>query len=215
MRHQQLAELGELGEAQHPVALGEDLVEDLLEPDDLARAAADGRAVVQQLGRVVADLLELGHRGQHVAAPLDALGVLDLLHHVVDDGLVERGLLGGEPVVLLDLDLLGQVVDDGRVGLDPAQQVGPGDRAQPLRRLGLRRAARPGSRSGRGSARRMPSRPGLRKSMIDHSSASRFSTGVPVSATRCSARIRRTALAARDRLFLTACASSSTSRRHS
>jgi hypothetical protein len=51
--------------------------------------------------------------------------------------------------------------------------------------------------------------------MIDHSSASRFSIGVPVSATRCSARNRRTAFAARDRLFFTACASSSTTRFHS
>ncbi|CKR64569.1 Uncharacterised protein [Mycobacterium tuberculosis] len=51
--------------------------------------------------------------------------------------------------------------------------------------------------------------------MIDHSSASRFSIGVPVSATRCAARSRRTALAARDRLFFTAWASSSTTRFHS
>src|SRR5689334_17218224 len=41
---------------------------------------------------------------------------------------------------------------------------------------------------------------------------SRFSTGVPVSATRCPAGSRRTALAACDRLFLIACASSSTTR---
>ena len=128
--------------------------QDLLQPDHLAGPAPDGGAVVQQLRRVVAHLLELGHRGQHVAAPLDPLGVLDLLHHVVDDRLVERGLLGGERAVLLDLDLLRQVVDDGRVGLQPAQQVGPGDGAQPLGRLGLRRAARPGSRSGCGTARR-------------------------------------------------------------
>ena len=73
---------------------------------------------MQQLGRVVADLLELGHRGEHVAAALDALRVLDLLHHVVDDRAVERGLLAGEPVVLRDLDLLGQVVDDRGIGLD-------------------------------------------------------------------------------------------------
>ena len=51
--------------------------------------------------------------------------------------------------------------------------------------------------------------------MIDHSSARRFSTGVPVSAMRCPACNRRTALAAWDRLFLTAWASSSTTRRHS
>ena len=73
-----------------------------------------GGAVVQELGGVVADLLQLGHRGEHVAAALDALRVLDLLHHVVDDRAVERGLLRREPVVLRDLDLVGQVVDDGR-----------------------------------------------------------------------------------------------------
>ena len=49
------------------------------------------------------------------------------------------------------------------------------------------RAARSASRSARRKAVRVPSRPGLRKCMIDHSSSSRFSTGVPVSATRCPA----------------------------
>jgi hypothetical protein len=92
---------------------------------------------VQQLRGVVADLLELGHRRQHVAAPLDALAVLDLLHHVVDDRLVQRGLLAGEPVVLGDLDLLGQVVDDRRVGLDAAEQVRAGDAAQEGGGLGV------------------------------------------------------------------------------
>ena len=100
VRHQQMPELGELREAQHPVALGQDLGEDLLEAHDLAGAPPDRGAVVQELGRVVADLLELGHRGEHVAPALDALRVLDLLHHVVDDRAVERGLLRREPVVL-------------------------------------------------------------------------------------------------------------------
>ena len=51
--------------------------------------------------------------------------------------------------------------------------------------------------------------------MMDHSSASRFSIGVPVSATRCGASNRRTALAPWDKLFFTAWASSSTTRFHS
>ena len=72
---------------------------------------------MQQLRRMVAHLLELGHRGEHVAAPLDPFGVLDLVHHVGDNGLIQRGLLGGELTVLLVLDLLRQVVDDRRVGL--------------------------------------------------------------------------------------------------
>ena len=58
----------------------------------------------------------------------------------------------------------------------------------------------------------VPSRPGLTASMIDHSSASRFSIGVPVSASRWPASIVRTARAARERLFFTSWASSSTRR---
>ncbi len=50
--------------------------------------------------------------------------------------------------------------------------------------------------------------------MIDHSSDRRFSTGVPVSATRWAASNRRTARAGAARLFFTAWASSSTRRRH-
>ena len=135
--HEQVPELGELGEAQRAVALGEDLGEDLLQPHDLAGAAADRRAVVQQQCGVVADLLELGHRGQHVAPAGDAGGVFDLLQHVVDDRAVERRLLAGQPVVLGDLDLVRQVVDDRGVGLDPAQQIRAGGAAQQLRGVGV------------------------------------------------------------------------------
>ena len=45
---------------------------------------------------MVADLLELGQRGQDQPAPLDALRRLDAFQHVVDHRLVERGLLGGQ-----------------------------------------------------------------------------------------------------------------------
>ncbi len=137
VRHQQLGELGELGKTQHPVALGQDLFQDLLEPDHLPGPPTDRGAIVQQLGGVVAHLFELGHRGQHVAAPLDPFGVFDLFHHVGDDGLIQRRLLGGELAVLLDLDLLRQIVDDRRVGLEPAQDVGPRRCAQPFGRFGV------------------------------------------------------------------------------
>lgn len=55
-----------------------------------------------------------------------------------------------------------------------------------------------------------PSRPGLQKRMIDHSSASRFSTGVPDSAMRKSARSSNTACERLVAAFLNACASSAT-----
>jgi hypothetical protein len=59
-----------------------------------------------------------------------------------------------------------------------------------------------------------PSRPGLVNSMIDHSSARRFSTGVPVSAILDPAGRLRTAWACRVTEFLMFCASSQTTRRH-
>jgi hypothetical protein len=69
-----------------------------------------------------------------------------------------------------------------------------------------------------GSANRLrnvaagPSRPGLANCMIDQRSARRFSTGVPVTATRCRAGSARTASACRVDAFLIACASSTTTR---
>ena len=57
-----------------------------------------------------------------------------------------------------------------------------------------------------------PSRPGLVKSMIDHSSDSRFSTGVPVSAILAVAGSARTARACLVAWFLMFCASSQTTR---
>ena len=57
-----------------------------------------------------------------------------------------------------------------------------------------------------------PSRPGLVKSRIDHSSDSRFSTGVPVSAILAAAGSARTARADLVAWFLMFCASSQTTR---
>ena len=77
-----------------------------------------------------------------------------------------------------------------------------------------RRAARSGRRTAAGSWLAPPSRPGLANSMIDHRSASRFSTGVPVTAIRCARGQRADRLSpAVVAAFLMACASSSTTRR--
>ena len=61
--------------------------------------------------------------------------------------------------------------------------------------------------------RALPSRPGLANSRIDQRSASRFSTGVPVTAIRVSAGIERIATACLVAAFLIAWASSTTTRR--
>jgi hypothetical protein len=60
----------------------------------------------------------------------------------------------------------------------------------------------------------VPSSPGFRKSKIDHRSPSRFSTGVPVSATRARASRAFAARACRVPGFLIACASSRIARPH-
>ena len=59
----------------------------------------------------------------------------------------------------------------------------------------------------------VPSIPGLTNSEIDHRSASRFSTGVPVTAIRVPAGSDRIAVACLVAAFLMACASSTTTRR--
>ena len=109
---QQRAELGVLGEQQRLLADRQHLVEDLVQPFELARPPGQPAAVAQEVGRVVAHLLELGHRRQHQAAPLDPFRGPDAFQHVVDDRLVERGLLGGQVAEHVHLQLLGQVGDD-------------------------------------------------------------------------------------------------------
>ena len=132
---QQRAHLGELGEDQGPLARIEDLVEHLGGALELARAAGERGAVAEELGGVVAHLLEAQHGGQHQAFAADALGLVDAAQHVVHHRLVERGLLLGEGAETVHLHLLGQVRDDGAVGLEPAQNERPGERPQMGRRL--------------------------------------------------------------------------------
>ena len=69
------APLREVREHQHALAGREHRVDDLLEPGELARAPGERPVVVLVRGRVVADLLERGDRGEDLAlARLLALG---------------------------------------------------------------------------------------------------------------------------------------------
>src|SRR2546426_1712594 len=70
---------------------------------------------------MVADLLEFQQSGQDQALALDALGLIQLLGDIFDDGLIERGLLGRERAIHFLLDLLRQVVDNAFVSLDTPQ----------------------------------------------------------------------------------------------
>ena len=98
------------------------------------------------------------------------------------------------------------------VGLDAAQDERPGEPAQPLGGVvvpvSLDRLRVPLlERRGRAE------QPGLANSRIDHRSARRFSTGVPVTAIRVPAGMERIAVACLVAAFLIACASSTTTRR--
>ncbi len=167
---------------------------------------------MQQLGGVVADLFELGHRGEHIAASGDPVRVLDPGHHVVDHHLVQRSLLGGETTVLLDLDLLGQVVDDRRIGLDATQDVGTGDRPQPLGRFGVAVLLHRDRIAGAEDLRGTEHPPGVEE-IHD-----RVQLGEPVLYRGAGQRYPVTCVqtansfAPRDNRFFTACASSSTTR---
>ena len=128
---QQLAHLGKLGEDQHPVADCGNLFEHLDQAAQLAAAFLFGASrvivadLVQILGRVVADLLELHEHTQHLAAPRHLiLGVVDLVEGLAHHRFVEGCLLFHQGRVDLGLGLLRQILNHGRVGFDAAQNEG-------------------------------------------------------------------------------------------
>ena len=96
VRPQHVPHLSELGEHQGPFPFGHDLLQHLLQSLQLARAPRHRRAIVQQLGRVVADLLELHHGRQDQTPPFHPVGAGDAIEHVVDHRLVQGGLLSGQ-----------------------------------------------------------------------------------------------------------------------
>ena len=81
---------------------------------------------------MVADLLEPHELGQHDAPPLDAVDRFELLGQVAHRLLVEGRLLAAQVAVGRHLGLVGQVGDHPLVGLQPAEDVGPDERAQRL-----------------------------------------------------------------------------------
>ena len=80
-------------------------------------------AVAQQLAGVVAELLEPHQVGQHQAAPLHAVHVVQQLGQFLDQLGVQRRLPLAQPAERPDFDLVGQVGDDAPVGLQPPQDV--------------------------------------------------------------------------------------------
>ena len=110
---------------------------DFLQAGQLSGAPVDCRVVAQQLAGVVAGLLELGQGVQDGTPAFNALGGLQPGLRLAQHGLVKRCLLPGQVAVLLGLVLVGQVVDDGPVGLEAAQDEGPGGLLEAGRRRSI------------------------------------------------------------------------------
>ena len=125
---------------------------------------------------MVAHLLEAEDRAEHLAAVrLVVVLALDVAEQVVDDRLVERGLLAGQVARLGELDLVGQLGCDRAIGLDAAEEERRGEPPEPVGRVlvvpafdrdrepaleGLRRAQEAG-------VREVHDRPQLREPVLD------------------------------------------------
>ena len=110
-----------LGEDQHRAVLGEDGADDLVEQVGLLRRLAE-RALLEEVGGVVADLLEAGEHREHQAAAGVLVGALDPVHRVADEGLVEDDLLPGQREQVVGVGARWQLRRDAGVGLAAAQQ---------------------------------------------------------------------------------------------
>ena len=123
---------GEVGEHEDPLAGGEHRLDDLLEPGQLAGSSGERPAVVAVGGRVVADLLERGDRGEDRALLRLAagVGVGDVGDELVEHGLVEPDLLGGHRAVVELVDLVGKLGGDLGLALGAAEQQEPVQRSQ-------------------------------------------------------------------------------------
>ena len=200
VRREEAAHLDVLREDQHGAVLGEHRAEELVDEVELLGAAGqpDGAGLLEEVGRVVADLLEAGEQGEHQPAAGDLVGrvgALDALHRVLDERLVEDDLLAGQPERVVGLGL-GRAAPGAMPGSDlrrrrtnGADQLGelPGDGRVDAAPRSARPSAcgtRAGCRAGRASpsrgsptARSGCSRPACRSSRRGRRAGSRAARG--------------------------------------
>ena len=149
---EQVAHLPELREHERPLALVEQLGDELVEPGELAGPAGEARPVLQRMRRVVADLLQTHQRGEHEAAAAHAARQFGVGEELVDDLLVHRGLFAGELGVGDLFDLVGQVGQQASVGLRAAEDERLREAAEPGGRVGIVVAFDRGAEPRRGTA---------------------------------------------------------------
>ena len=187
-----------LEQPRHRDVLGEDEHGAVLGDGRCRRSRRAGRSsprlaqhpLLEEVGGVVADLLEAGEHRQHQARGRCVLvGALDPLEAVAHERLVEHDLLAGEGEQVVGVGARRQLRRDAGVGLAATQQ----ERRDQLRNRAVTAGSTPasiGAAQIRRKALRLPSSPGVAQSRIAHSSVSSFSTGVPVRATRAARRDR-------------------------
>ena len=125
---QQVPPLGELGEQQRPIARLDHLLEDFLQALQLGAAAGEAGLhplFLQGQGRVVADLLQSGEQGQHLAMLLAQRCPRDRIQAFVNSSVVELLLLGAQTHPFPQFHLFRQVRDDRAIGLQATQDEGP------------------------------------------------------------------------------------------
>ena len=70
---------------------------------------------------MIDDLFEVSEQSEYLSVSGNPLGVFDLFHRRVDEGLIERSLLARERTKYLVLHLFGQILDDLWVGFDASE----------------------------------------------------------------------------------------------
>ena len=178
-------DLAELRENERLLLALAKLLADLGQALELAAVLGRVIAGADKLGWVVADLLELHELGQYEPAPLDAVGLFQLFGQVAYGLLIEGGLFPAQRAEGRHLDLFGQVGDHSLVGLEPAQDVRPDERAQRLvGRSGLHLLDKVGERLGAAEQARVQEieqRPEIGQTILDRACPS-WRRGPPPSA---------------------------------
>ncbi len=125
---QQFAHFPELGEDQHFLVVGVNVVDEFEKVFRLAGQRGLGLAPLQVLCRVVADLFQGQDHLQYQPLTLEAVRLaVDDAQSFPHHRFIEYGLGRREGAVLVLFDLVRQIVDDALVGLQSAQQKGRSD----------------------------------------------------------------------------------------
>ena len=135
----------ELRENEGLLVVRDDRSEDRIEPLKLsasvfASGIQQGRAVAEKVRGMPEDLLHFHDRGAHDRAAPAVAGegvrnfreLLELFRHVLDERLVEPGLLLGDIDELALLPLVGKIRNDASIRLDAPQDEGARHKAQAL-----------------------------------------------------------------------------------